>query len=146
MVPSFLAPILTVLLEPEVGPVAGVVAIDGEQIELLDLYWLFATHGLVTGGAQPPLCLIDGADSAWMNAFLKPLLEGAGYRVSTKLKTGEHAAVVLTMNEEAVQAKNGAPVVQLRRQRAAGNKREASVYRYDRDGLLAALATSAGAR
>ncbi len=129
-----------------VGPIAGVVAIDGERIELLDLHWLFATHGVATGGAQPPLCLIDGADSTWMNAFLKPLLEGAGYRVATKLKAGESAAVVLTTNEEAAQPKDGAPVVRLRRQRNAGNKREASVYRYDRDGLLAALATAAGGR
>ena len=130
----------------EVGPVAGVVAIDGEQIELLDLHWLFATHGLTTGDSKPPLCLIDGADSTWMNAFLKPLLEGAGYRVATSLKPGESAAVILTTNEEKPQAKDGAPVVRLRRQRAAASAREASVYRYDRDGLLAALATSAGGR
>ncbi|GAA0301114.1 hypothetical protein GCM10009087_08610 [Sphingomonas oligophenolica] len=130
----------------EVGAVAGVVAMDGEQIELLDLHWLFATHGVAGADSQPPLCLIDGADSAWMNAFLKPLLEGAGYRVATRLKTGETAAVILTTNTEAPQAKDGAPVVRLRRQRAAANTREATVYRYDRDGLLAALATSAGGR
>ena len=47
----------TVVPAREPGPVAGVVSIDGEQIELLDLHWLFATHGVDpgrgTGAALP---------------------------------------------------------------------------------------------
>ncbi|MDB5706103.1 MAG: chemotaxis protein CheA [Sphingomonas bacterium] len=129
----------------EAGPVAGVVAIDDEQIELLDLHWLFATHGAELGAAEAPVCLINGAETAWMKTFLKPVLEGAGYRVATKLKAGETAAVVLTMDEAVPGAQHQVPVVRLRRDRAA-DKGENSIYRYDRDGLLAALALSAGGR
>jgi two-component system chemotaxis sensor kinase CheA len=136
----------TVVPAKDPGPVAGVVAIDGEQIELLDLHWLFATHGAELGNAEPPVCLINGAESAWMNTFLKPVLEGAGYRVATRLKTGENPAVVLTMDVVPPLAPNNVPVVRLRRDRAVGDPGDTSIYRYDRDGLLAALAQSAGGR
>ena len=129
----------------EAGPVAGVVSIDGEQVEVLDLHWLFATHGAEIGGEAPPLCLINGAETAWMKTFLKPVLEGAGYRVATRLKAGETAAVVLTMDEGAPPAHGHVPVVRLRRERGGGEA-GGSIYRYDRDGLLAALARTAGGR
>ena len=131
----------------DVGPIAGVVSLEGEQVELLDLYWLFAMHGATRSDEKPPVCLIEGADTAWMKTFLKPVLEGAGYRVATKLKADETAAVILTMNGDTTVAKSGgAPVVRLRHDATASDAREATVYRYDRDGLLAALAVSAGSR
>jgi two-component system chemotaxis sensor kinase CheA len=135
----------TIVPPREAGPVAGVVSIDDEQIELLDLHWLFATHGAELGAAEAPVCLINGAETAWMKTFLKPLLEGAGYRVATRLKAGETAAVVLTMDAAVPGIQHQVPVVRLRRDRAA-EAGEKSVYRYDRDGLLAALALSAGGR
>ncbi|MES2046432.1 MAG: chemotaxis protein CheA [Pseudomonadota bacterium] len=129
----------------EPGPVAGVVSLDGEQVELLDLYWLFANHGGEQLSATPPVCLIDGADQAWMMTFLKPVLEGAGYRVAAKLKKNESAAVVLTMDADRSPIAAEAPVIRLRREaNAAAN--DLSIYRYDRPGLLAALAQSAGGR
>ncbi|MEG3146089.1 chemotaxis protein CheA [Sphingomonas sp. RT2P30] len=129
----------------EPGPVAGVVALDGEQVELLDLYWLFAHHGADRSPATPPVCLIDGADQAWMMTFLKPVLEGAGYRVAAKLRKNESAAVVLTMDSAPSDAATTAPVIRLRRD-ANASANDASIYRYDRPGLLAALAHSAGGR
>ncbi|MDQ9781136.1 hypothetical protein, partial [Serratia marcescens] len=78
--------------------------------------------------------------------FLKPVLEGAGYRVATKLKAGETAAVVLTMGASPPVAHRDVPVVRLRRDRAVDDAADTSIYRYDRDGLLAALAQSAGGR
>jgi two-component system chemotaxis sensor kinase CheA len=130
----------------DVGPIAGVVSLEGEQVELLDLYWLFSAHGATRSDEKPPVCLIDGVDTAWMKTFLKPVLEGAGYRVATKLKADETAAVILTMNGDTPTARNGAPVVRLRHDATAADTRDESVYRYDRDGLLAALAVSAGGR
>jgi two-component system chemotaxis sensor kinase CheA len=129
----------------EPGPVAGVVALDGEQVELLDLHWLFANHGGDQLSAAPPVCLIDGADQAWMMTFLKPVLEGAGYRVAAKLKKNESAAVVLTMDATPSVAATQAPVIRLRRE-ANASANDLSIYRYDRPGLLAALAQSAGGR
>jgi len=129
----------------EPGPVAGVVALNGEQVELLDLHWLFAHHGGDQTSAAPPVCLIDGADQAWMMTFLRPVLEGAGYRVASRLKKNESAAVVLTMDATLPAAAAKAPVIRLRRE-ANAPADDASVYRYDRPGLLAALAQSAGGR
>ncbi|MDB5708217.1 MAG: chemotaxis protein CheA [Sphingomonas bacterium] len=129
----------------EPGPVAGVVALDGEQVELLDLHWLFANHGGEQLSAAPPVCLIDGADQAWMMTFLKPVLEGAGYRVAAKLKKNESAAVVLTMDATPSATGTQAPVIRLRRE-ANASANDLSIYRYDRPGLLAALAQSAGGR
>ena len=129
----------------EPGPVAGVVALDGEQVELLDLHWLFANHGGDQLSTTPPVCLIDGADQAWMMTFLKPVLEGAGYRVAAKLKKNESAAVVLTMDATPSVAAAQAPVIRLRRE-ANASANDLSIYRYDRPGLLAALAQSAGGR
>jgi two-component system chemotaxis sensor kinase CheA len=130
----------------DVGPIAGVVSLDGEQVELLDLYWLFSQHGATRSDEKPPVCLIDGVDTTWMKTFLKPVLEGAGYRVATKLKSDETAAVILTMKGDSPAARNGAPVVRLRHDATAADAQEDSIYRYDRDGLLAALAVSAGGR
>ena len=129
----------------EPGPVAGVVALDGEQVELLDLHWLFAHHGGDQLSVTPPVCLIDGADQAWMMTFLKPVLEGAGYRVAAKLKKNQSAAVVLTMDAAPSSAAIEAPVIRLRRE-ANAPANDPSIYRYDRPGLLAALALSAGGR
>ena len=129
----------------EPGPVAGVVALDGDQVELLDLHWLFANHGGDQFAAKPPVCLIDGADQAWMMTFLKPVLEGAGYRVAAKLRKNENAAVVLTMDMTPSATASAAPVIRLRRE-ANASADDASIYRYDRPGLLAALAQSAGGR
>ncbi len=129
----------------EPGLVAGVVALEGEQVELLDLHWLFAQHGAAQTATVAPLCLIDGADSAWMMTFLKPVLEGAGYRVAAKLRKNESAAVVLTMDQEPSHPAAQAPVIRLRRD-ANALANDDSIYRYDRPGLLAALAQSAGGR
>ncbi|QNA84059.1 chemotaxis protein CheA [Sphingomonas sp. So64.6b] len=128
----------------EVGPVAGVVALDDEQIELLDVHWLFATHGEEGREESPPVCLIDGADTVWMTTFLKPVLEGAGYRVATRLSADETAAVVLTMDSGAPARIGAAPVVRLRQDRSANGINDDSIYRYDRGALLAALAERAG--
>ena len=127
----------------EPGPIAGVVAIDGEQIELVDLHWLFAHHGQSGANTSAPLCLLDGAESAWMTTFLKPVLEGAGYRVAATLRPGERAQVVLRMTDDTVSTAATAPVLRLRRE-ADGD--DDSVFRYDRQGVLAAVARSAAGR
>ena len=127
----------------EAGPIAGVVAIDGEQVEVIDLHWIFANHAAGGSAFGAPLCLLDGANSAWMTTFLKPVLEGAGYRVTAALRPGEVAQVVLRMDEDAATAGGSASVVRLRRD-AEGD--DSSIFRYDRPGLLAAVARLAGGR
>ena len=129
------------------GPIAGVVAIDGDQIEVIDLHWIFANHADLgagtASGPEAPLCLLDGADSAWMTTFLKPVLESAGYRVASTLRPGETPRVVVHMDGGAAPANGKAALVRLRRD-AEGD--DASIFRYDRPALLAAVARCAGER
>ncbi len=119
------------------GPIAGVVSIAGEQIELVDPHALFAGQPVTL--ASLPVCLLQVDGSGWMETFLKPALEASGYRCVTALAAGETAAVALAM-EDAPRREMLAPVVTLRRTRTAEGDDDASIYRYDRPALIAALA------
>ncbi|MEN2785099.1 chemotaxis protein CheA [Sphingomonas qilianensis] len=126
------------------GPVAGVVTVDGHQIEIVDVYWLFAVHGDALTDEPAPLVLIDGSGSPWMTTFLKPTLENAGYTVATELQQGDPPAIVLTMDAEPTLSLNAASVIRLRQDRPIRGSDDDSIYRYDRPGLLAALAYHSG--
>jgi two-component system chemotaxis sensor kinase CheA len=123
------------------GPFAGAVLHDGEQVELLDPYWLFANHLDGAASATAPLCLIDDGD-AWLDSFVRPMLERAGYRVATAAAPGD-TPVALLATEASVTSDTSAPVITLRRSPfgAAG-----SVFGYDRNAILAAVAVHAGGR
>ena len=115
------------------GEVAGVGIVNGEQVELVDAHALFASGGRV---ADRPVCLLDGDGSGWMEAFLRPALEGAGYRCVTSLRAGETPAVTLAMADPARPAAAGGDVIRLVRDVGGAG----GVYRYDRAGLLAEMA------
>ena len=119
------------------GPIAGVVMIAGEQIELVDPHALFAGQPVTLGSL--PVCLLQVDGSGWMETFLKPALEASGYRCVTALAAGEKAAVALAM-EDAPVRETLAPVVTLRRMPTAERDDDPSIYRYDRPALIAALA------
>ncbi len=119
------------------GPIAGVVSIAGEQIELVDPHALFAGQPVTL--ASLPVCLLQVDGSGWMETFLKPALEASGYRCVTALAAGETAAVALAM-EDAPVRDTMAPVVTLRRTPTADHDDDSSIYRYDRPALIAALA------
>jgi hypothetical protein len=63
------------------GEVRGVTLIAGEQVEVIDTFWLFGSGGaeVETGGTQP-VCAIP-AGNPWMENILRPIVESAGYRV-----------------------------------------------------------------
>jgi two-component system chemotaxis sensor kinase CheA len=120
----------------QAGPILGVVMIDDEQIELIDPQWLL---GPDSGDAvQPgaPLCLIDGQGDGWITTFLKPVLEAAGYRVTTKADANEQPAVILTTDGAGDSDERVVRLSNDRRDIGAADR----VYRYDRAGLLAAVA------
>ena len=119
------------------GPIAGVVLIDGDQVELIDPHALFAGEPVTI--AAPPVCLLQVDGSGWMETFLKPALEASGYRCVTALAPGETAAIALAM-EDAPVRETAAPVVTLRRTPGTDRDDDASVYRYDRAALIAAIA------
>ncbi len=123
------------------GPIAGVVSIDGEQVEMLDIHWLFAAHADPGSHTKAqPVCLLSGDEAPWMEKFLRPVLEGAGYKVVTSIAPGERAAVALAMESDVEVAHGAAPVVRLRADPQGLPGRTDSIYRYDRDALLTALA------
>ncbi|MBA3878418.1 MAG: chemotaxis protein CheA [Sphingobium sp.] len=133
-----------VALDHEVMPadkpalVAGVTSIDGDQVEVLDMHWIFSA--CADPGkhmrAEPPLCLLAGAELGWMDAFLRPVLEASGYRVVTSPDPDQPVAAVLAMAEDHALPAAGAPVVRLRREVSGDGD---SIYRYDRAALLEAL-------
>jgi two-component system chemotaxis sensor kinase CheA len=129
-------------IAPARGPgiIAGVAMIDGVPVEIIDAHALFAGEDSPIVGA--PLCLLHCDGSGWMDVFLKPALEASGYRCVAALAAGETPAIALAM-EDATLA-TAAPVVRLRRDRV-GAANDASVYRYDRPALIAAIASRIGA-
>jgi len=125
------------------GPIAGVVLIDGRQVELLDPFSLFAeaADGAPRAGSDQPLCLFASADNGWARQILAPMVEAAGYRVVFP-DAGEaaRADVVLAMNGDLADCT--LPVVRLRERPEPAGESDPTIYRYDRDGLLRALRSS----
>ena len=131
-------PIEIVTLPAELAPgdggeVAGVALIGGEQVELIDAHALFASGA--RGVAERPLCHLSCDGSGWMEAFLKPALEGAGYRCVTQLRLGDTPAVTLAMADSLPTDTDGGQVVRLVREVGGAG----GIYRYDRAALLAAV-------
>lgn len=126
------------------GLIAGVVVIDGEPVEVIDPFWLFAEGTslqapVASRASAAPLCLLQPDDGGWLDGFLRPMLETAGYRVATAAVAGEAADVVLALDGGAAwRAPAGAPLVTLARDPVGPASRH--VYRYDRAGVLSAIA------
>ncbi|HYZ48220.1 MAG TPA: chemotaxis protein CheW, partial [Sphingomonas sp.] len=127
------------------GPIAGVALVDGEQVELIDLFWLFAhAEKPVATPEVRPLCLLAEPDDRWSREILRPLLEAAGYRVGFVGDEGmEGEADVVVAGAAPVEAVK-APVIRLRPDMAGAN--DGSIYRYDRMGLLAAIESQVAKR
>ncbi|WEK42840.1 MAG: chemotaxis protein CheW [Candidatus Sphingomonas colombiensis] len=116
------------------GVIAGVTMIEGEPVEVIDP--LMLTEG-ASRGRGAPLCLLSGAEAGWMEIFLKPSIEAAGYRVVRRLAEGETADIMLAMDDEVEVAAGAGRVVRL------GRKPADPLYRYDRVALLGALENAA---
>lgn len=125
------------------GPVAGVVMIEGEQVEVLDAHALFA--GDLPAGGTSRLCWLQADGSGWMETFLRPMLEASGYRCVTQLPPDTAADIALVMDGAPVAPEAARNVVRLRREVAA-TAGAGSIYRYDRVALLDALAQAVGGR
>jgi two-component system chemotaxis sensor kinase CheA len=125
------------------GEVAGVVLVDGLQVELLDAHWLFSnlTDGASRG--QGPVCALP-ADDPWIDTMLRPLLEGLGYRI-VAAGDGVAADIVIAGSGDAPEhSVPGAEIVRLRASPEPTGDSDTSIYRYDRDALLSALGAAGG--
>ena len=126
-----IVPLPDALTPVDAGAAVAITVIDGAPVELLDPLRLL---DLTEPPAREtrPLCLLHGGDSAWMEAFLRPTIEAAGYRVVRTLASGERAQVTLAMADDPVPP-TAVPAIRLGRRRGEG------VYRYDRAALALAL-------
>lgn len=116
--------------------IEGVTLIDGEPVEIVDAFALFARHArpaVLT--PKPPVCRLPAGD-AWIQTILRPLVEAAGYRVIGEADEGEADVTIATPESPAATDGTGRVIV-LRN--TLDKPTDGSVYRYDRDGLLAAL-------
>ncbi|MGH6783873.1 MAG: chemotaxis protein CheA, partial [Sphingomicrobium sp.] len=124
------------------GEISGVSLINGEPAEIVDAHWLFATHGGTFACASDLLVCRLPSDDPWMQNILRPMVEAAGYRVVAEGED-ETADLVIAAQGSAV-GESAKRTIWLRPEPEAAGKKDNSIYRYDRPGLLMAL-KSAGA-
>lgn len=126
------------------GIVAGVSVIEGRQYELIDAFALFASIPEEAAAPQRVRCLLADKDDPWMQEILAPLIRQAGYEaVLSDDASVEDADVVLCFAQsETATAVKDRPVVRLRNAQRPEGPEDSSIYRYDRDGLIAAIETA----
>ena len=127
------------------GRIQGVMLFEGRQIELLDPHWLFAAGGQPSVGTVQPLCLLPAGDDHWTREILRPLVEAAGYRTAFAGEIApDDADFVIAGDADDPSARPSRPgrLLTLRRDLAAHDADPASIYRYDRAGLMSALHAS----
>jgi two-component system chemotaxis sensor kinase CheA len=125
------------------GEVSGVSLINGEPAELLDPHWLFANHiGAAVRPSEPLVCRMPGNDP-WMQNMLRPIVEAAGYLVVDDNAEIAADLVIACQGEDIGDASNS---IVLRSEPEPAGKKDESIYRYDRAGLLMALKTAGAGR
>ncbi len=129
------------------GEVSAVTLIDGEPAELIDAHWLFATYlGAAASRKRSMVCRLPG-DDPWIRNLLRPVVEAAGYRVALDDEDGVEADLVIAARGSALPEGTGTgATIWLRSDPEAEGKKDDSIYRYDRAGLLMALKSAAGGR
>jgi len=119
------------------GEVSGVSLINGEPAEIVDAHWLFANHvGVASRGKGQLVCRLP-SDDPWMQNMLRPIVEAAGYRVIGDVD--EPADLVIASQGSDVSGDEAGQTIWLRSEAEASGKKDSSIYRYDRAGLLMAL-------
>lgn len=127
------------------GVLSGVVVLDGEHLEVINPFALFAAlpDAPISERSRGRCVLADGEDG-WTREILAPLLRQAGHEVILGLpedRMVEPADVVLSSATDLSQAAEimGCRVVQLRASPRPAGPQDSSIYRYDQDALMAAI-------
>ena len=139
-------------VQPSAAPglIAGIVLVGGDPVELIDPFWLMQQYAALgdTPVANQPLCRLADDHDGWGENFLAPILRSAGYRVVSDGDAADEAAdVLLCLADEGAAcryADDNVPVIRLRASIAASGPEDDTVYRYDRQALLDALARRVG--
>jgi two-component system, chemotaxis family, sensor kinase CheA len=129
------------------GEIGGVTLINGEQIEVIDSFWLFGEQGDHAAAGTSLVCALAG-DDPWMENILRPLIEAAGHRaVRAGQGESDHVDLVIaTADVEAISEASSAKIIKIRATPEPAGENDHSIYRYDRAGLLTALNAHAGKR
>jgi two-component system chemotaxis sensor kinase CheA len=128
------------------GMLSGVAVVDGEHLEVINPFALFAAlpEEAMVERARGRCLLADSGDG-WTREILAPLLRQAGHEVLLGLPgdcTVDPDDVVLCTEANAAQAAEimGCRVVHLRASPRPAGPTDGSIYRYDQDALMAAIA------
>jgi two-component system, chemotaxis family, sensor kinase CheA len=131
---------------PAPGEVAGVALVDGNQIELIDPYWLFAAHG---DGArdegEKPICALP-QDDPWIDNMLRPMIESLGYRIVPAVQGARADILIASADLPAEAGVTANEVVRIRSAPDQRSENDNSIYRYDRAALLSALSRGAAGK
>lgn len=128
---------------PEDPLIEAMTLVDGQPVALIDAHELFARYGEAPLPARRPRCALP--DSDWARTILAPLVTAAGYEIVAAGSTDSDVVTILSEDVfEAAEALGRVPVGPVIRLRDHPEDRTggATIYRYDRDGLLAALAAA----
>ncbi|WP_271077291.1 chemotaxis protein CheA [Aurantiacibacter sp. MUD61] len=123
----------------EQGEVEGLVLLDGRATEVLDCHWLFARYARAGATKTDRTCVLDLGDQ-WTRAILRPLVEGAGYRVLDAADGHDQADVAIVSAGSPAPEVKAARVITLSAEDTEGEASDDTVHRYDREALLEALA------
>ncbi|WP_296722089.1 chemotaxis protein CheA [Erythrobacter sp.] len=135
---------------PEDPLVEALTLVDGEPVALIDAHELFARHGKPPEAApgMRPRCTLP--DSEWARTILAPLVISAGYEVvpAGMARPGDLEIMFEDMFEvaEALGRPPAGPVIRLRDHPDDSQGGSATIYRYDREALFAALTAVRHAR
>jgi two-component system chemotaxis sensor kinase CheA len=139
---------LSEAMEPAVAPgeVAGVTLVDGEQVEVIDAYWLFGAYAAPAEvGGEKPVCALAGGDP-WMENILRPIVESAGYRVVREGEVEQPDVLIAGADMALPESALSENIVRLRFQPEVQGEANDSIYRYDRARLLWELSRRAAIR
>ncbi|WP_176591696.1 chemotaxis protein CheA [Sphingobium sp. EM0848] len=132
------------------GMLSGVAVIDGEHLEVINPFALFASLPdeaiMEKRGGR---CLLADSEDGWTREILAPLLRQAGHEVLLGLPSDaavDPQDVVLFTGADLSETGEllGCRVVHLRATPRPSGPQDSSIYRYDQDALMAAVAGSRG--
>ncbi|HSJ77350.1 MAG TPA: chemotaxis protein CheA [Erythrobacter sp.] len=129
---------------PEDPLAEAVTLINDAPVTLIDAHALFAAHGEAPVAASRPRCTLP--DDEWARTILAPLIATAGYEVVAE-EAADPATIAIVFDEvfevaEALGRTPAGPVIRLRDHPDSAAD-AATIYRYDREALLSALAHAA---
>jgi two-component system chemotaxis sensor kinase CheA len=131
---------------PEDPLAEAVTLVGGQPVTLIDAHALFTLHGEPPQAAQRPRCILPEGD--WARTILAPLVTAAGYDIVPPAEADATAVGIVFEEVAEVAGALGRTLperlIRLR-ERPDAPAGSNSIYRYDREGLMAALAAARGA-